>query len=138
MKKTFIIALVTLLGFSVSKAQTTNTGEDKIHSFVSLENPPVYPGGIAEFYKFLGENIKYPEQAKQNKIQGNVFVSFVVEKSGAISNVKVDRGLGYGTDEEALRVLALSPNWEPGTQNNKPVRVKYNIPIKFHMNKASN
>lgn len=138
MKKTFIIALITLLGFSVSKAQTTNTGEDKIYSFVSLENPPLYPNGIAEFYKFLGENIKYPEQAKENKIQGNVFVSFVVEKSGTISNVKVVKGLGYGTDEEALRVLALSPNWEPGLKDGQPVRVKYNLPIKFSLNKVSN
>lgn len=134
MKKIALILLVALSGFSLSKAQTTNA-EEKIYTFVALENPPKFPGGIAEFYKFLGENIKYPEAAYQNKIQGNVFVSFVVEKDGSITNVKVDKGLGYGTDEEATRVLSVSPNWIAGTQNGKAVRVKYNIPIKFALNR---
>lgn len=137
MKKIALIVLVTLLGFSVSKAQTTATADDKVYSFVAMENPPKFPGGMAEFYKFLGENINYPEQAKQEKVQGNVFISFVVEKDGSISNVKVNRKLGHGTDEEAVRVLNLSPNWIAGTQNGKTVRVRYTIPIKFSLNKQT-
>lgn len=112
--------------------------EDKIYSFVSLETPPTYPGGIAEFYKFLGATIKYPEEAAKQQIQGHVFVSFVVEKDGSISDIKVDRKLGFGTDEEAVRVLKLSRKWNPGLHLEKPVRVKYNLPIKFALNKATN
>lgn len=108
---------------------------DEVHSFVSLENPPKFPGGIDDFYKFLGDNIKYPEEAAKQDIQGNVFVSFIVEKDGSLSDIKVDRPLGHGTDEEAIRILKLSPKWEPGTQNGKTVRVKYNLPIKFSLSK---
>lgn len=104
---------------------------ESVYSFVTLENPPTYPGGVSKFYEFLGKNIKYPAMAIENDIQGNVFVSFTVEKDGSLSNIKVDRRLGFGTDEEAIRVLKLSRAWNPGTQNGKPVRVKYNIPIKF-------
>lgn len=107
--------------------------DDRVYSFVSMETPPSYPGGIAKFYQFLGENIKYPEEAEKEKIQGNVFVSFTVEKDGSLNDIKVDRKLGYGTDEEAVRVLKLSPKWNPGQQAGKPVRVKYNIPIKFSL-----
>ncbi|WP_199136185.1 TonB family protein [Pedobacter sp. ASV12] len=106
--------------------------EDKtIYNFVTLENPPSYPGGVNKFYEFLAKNIKYPTQAIENDIQGNVFVSFTVEKDGSLSDIRLDRRLGFGTDEEAIRVLKLSKNWNPGTQNGKAVRVKYNIPIKF-------
>jgi len=128
MKKLAIIAFIAMLGYNVSKAQNNN---DKTYSFVSLENPPKFPGGMVNFYKFLAQHIKYPEQAKKANIAGKVIVSFVIEKDGAVSNVKTQRGLGYGTDEEAERVLKLSPNWIAGTQNGQPVRVKYNIPIQF-------
>lgn len=120
-----------MLGYSVSKAQNN---DEKIYSFVSMENPPKFPGGMAAFYKFLGANIKYPEQAKKANIAGKVYVSFVIEKDGTVSNVKTERGIGYGADEEAVRVLKLSPDWIAGTQNGKQVRVKYNIPIQFHNN----
>jgi len=109
--------------------------DNTIYSFVSMENPPKFPGGMAKFYKFLGDNIKYPEAAKKSNIDGKVFVSFVVEQNGALNDIKIDRKLGYGTDEEAVRVLKLSPNWIPGTQNGKAVRVKYNLPIRFMDNK---
>ena len=107
--------------------------DNTVYNFVSMENPPNYPGGIEKFYEYLGKNIKYPPMAAENNIQGNVFVSFTVEKDGSITDAKVDRKLGYGTDEEALRVLRLSKRWNPGMQNGKPVRVKYNIPIKFNL-----
>lgn len=106
--------------------------EDRmIYSFVTLENPPSYPGGINKFYEFLGKNIKYPTLAIENDVQGNVFVSFIVEKDGSLSDIKIDRRLGFGTDEEAIRVIKLSRSWNPGMQNGRAVRVKYNIPIKF-------
>lgn len=105
--------------------------DGSVYNFVTLENPPTYPGGVNKFYEFLGKNIKYPAMAIENDIQGNVFVSFTVERDGSLSDIKVDRRLGFGTDEEAVRVLKLSRTWNPGTKNGKPVRVKYNIPIKF-------
>jgi protein TonB len=107
--------------------------DNQIYSFVSMENPPTYPGGMDKFYKSLGDNIKYPPMAQEQNIQGNVFVSFTVEKDGTLTDIKIDRKLGYGTDEEAVRALKLTKRWNPGMQNGKPVRVKYNIPIKFSL-----
>jgi TonB family protein len=106
-----------------------------VYSFVSIKNPPKYPGGMADFYDFLSDNIKYPQEASAKNITGNVHVGFIVEKDGSLSNIKIQRKLGYGTDEEAIRVLKLSKKWIPGMQNGKPVRVQYNIPIKFSMRK---
>ncbi|MFD0939997.1 M56 family metallopeptidase [Pedobacter boryungensis] len=108
--------------------------DNNVYSFVAMENPPSYPGGVSEFYNFLGKNIKYPLLASDNEIEGNVYVSFTVEKDGSLNDIKVDRKLGYGIDEEAVRVLKLSKRWNPGMQNGRPVRVKYNIPIRFSLN----
>lgn len=115
----------------------TKDGDNTVYSFVSMETPPSYPGGIVKFYQFLMSTIKYPKLAVENNIQGHVFVSFTVEKDGSLTDIKIDRKLGYGTDEEAVRVLGLSEKWNPGTQNGKPVRVKYNIPIKFALPKLN-
>lgn len=104
------------------------------YNFVTMENPPTYPGGMAAFYKFLGQNIKYPADAAEKNVQGNVVLSFLVAKDGSINDVKVDQKLGSGTDEEAVRVLKMSKKWNPGTQEGKPVNVKYSIPVKFSLN----
>ncbi len=122
---------ITIMGYSVNE-------DDKIHSFVSMEHPPQFNGGMAQFYRFLSNNIRYPEAASAADISGNVFVSFVVDKDGSVKNIKIDRGLGYGTDEEAVRVLSISPKWQPGTINGKAVTVKYNLPIKFALGKDKN
>jgi protein TonB len=105
--------------------------DTKVYDFVSIETPPSFPGGIEKFYAYVGKSIKYPPMAAENNIQGKVFLSFVVEKNGELTDIHVDRKLGGGTDEEAVRVLKASPHWTPGIQNGKPVRVKYNIPISF-------
>ncbi|MCJ0742018.1 energy transducer TonB [Pedobacter montanisoli] len=131
----FIATGLSLLCF-FAKAQGQNE-QDKVYNFVSMETPPSFPGGIAKFYDFLGKNIKYPEAALQNKTQGNVFLSFVVEKDGSLTDIKVEKGLGNGTDEEAVRVLKLSKKWNPGQIEQKPVRTKYNIPIRFTLNNSS-
>lgn len=121
---------ITIMGYAAKTTGDDNT----IYGFVSMETPPTYPGGMDKFYAYIGENLKYPEEAKKNEIQGKVFMSFTVEKDGAINDVKVDRKLGYGTDEEAVRVLKSSKRWNPGLINGKPVRVKYNMPISFNLN----
>jgi protein TonB len=99
--------------------------------FMVVESMPEFPGGEAALYKFLAENIKYPQMAKESGIQGRVFVTFVVERDGRVTDVKVLRGIGGGCDEEAIRVVADMPKWAPGKQRGKPVRVQYNLPVKF-------
>ena len=105
--------------------------------FTVVEKMPEYPGGDDARIKFMVENIKYPEQAKKNGIQGVVFVSYVVEKDGKISNIKTIRGIGGGCDEEAERVISLMPNWKPGIQRGQPVRVQFNLPVRFSLDKTN-
>lgn len=123
-----------LQNITVNAYAPKEEADQKVYSFVSLEMPPSYPGGMYRFYEFLAKNIKYPQMATDNEIQGNVFCSFTVEKDGALTDIKIDRRLGFGTDEEAVRVLKLGKRWNPGMQNGRAVRVKYNLPIKFSLN----
>jgi len=99
--------------------------------FTVVESMPEFPDGTVELYRYLNDNIKYPPLAKESGIQGRVFVNFVVEPNGNISNVKVLRGIGGGCDEEAVRVVENMPTWKPGKQRGRAVRVSYNLPIKF-------
>ncbi len=99
--------------------------------FTVDESMPEFPGGMGELMKYLAVNIKYPPLAKESGIQGRVFINFVVEPTGAISNVKVLRGIGGGCDEEAVRVVESMPKWKAGMQRGKAVRVSYNLPVKF-------
>lgn len=99
--------------------------------FTVVEEAPSFPGGDAARIKFLQENIKYPQIARESSIQGTVYVTFVVEKNGNVTDVRVLRGIGGGCDEEAVRVIKAMPKWNPGKQRGKPVRVQFNMPIKF-------
>ncbi len=113
----------------------TSNGPDnstEIHNYVDVMPEPY--GGAAGWNKFLQKNIKYPPEAMDHSISGRVTVSFVVEKDGHLSSIMVERGAGFGMDEEALRVLKLSKAWKPGSQNGQPVRVRYTIPISFSIN----
>lgn len=127
--------LPTNLMLNEVKVDASKNDEEPV--FSNVEILPTFPGGLKAFGEFLGENLKYPTKAKENGIQGRVFVQFVVEKDGSLSNIKVARGIGSGCDEEAVRVLAISPKWTPGVQNGKVVRVSYTIPIFFQMNGAT-
>ncbi|MDD4848248.1 MAG: energy transducer TonB [Bacteroidales bacterium] len=99
--------------------------------FIVVEAQPEYPGGDAARMKFLQENLKYPQMAKESGIQGTVYATFVVEKDGRITDVKILRGIGGGCDEEAIRVIKMMPKWKAGQQRGKGVRVQFNLPIKF-------
>lgn len=101
--------------------------------FTIVEKMPEFPGGITALYRFLGDNIKYPKQAKEIGISGKVYVSFVVETDGSISNIKIERSPHESLSDEVLRVMALMPAWNPGRQREVPVRVAYNIPIDFSL-----
>ena len=115
------------------KVKITFPTEDKDSVYNQPEVMPEFPGGMDAMMKYLSENIKYPEQAKEKNTQGRVLVTFVVEKNGSISNVKVVKGIGNGCDEEAVRVISAMPKWKPGMQNGKKVRVSFAIPISFKL-----
>lgn len=104
-----------------------------VKHFATVEVLPQFDGGIAGWGRYLTANLKYPEMAKRNNITGRVIMSFIVEKDGKLSDIKVLRGIGGGADEEAIRVLENSPPWKPGVQNGKPVRVAYTMPIFFQL-----
>ncbi len=105
--------------------------EDTVYQIV--EQMPQYTGGEEAMMKYVAENIKYPQAAKDKNIGGRVFVSFVIEKDGSVNEVKVMRGIGGGCDEEAVRVIKAMPKWKPGKQDGKPVRVSYMMPITFKL-----
>jgi periplasmic protein TonB len=99
--------------------------------FTIVEEQPSFPGGEAALMEYLGKNITYPPMARESGIQGTVFVTFVVEPDGNVTNVRTLRGIGGGCDEEAIRVVRNMPRWVPGKQRGKPVRVQFNLPIRF-------
>ena len=101
--------------------------------FISVEKMPEFPGGEEKLYKYLRDNLKYPDMATQQNIQGKVYVQFVVEKDGSIANPKVLRDIGGGCGDEALRVVRAMPKWNPGIQRTKKVRVQYTLPVNFQL-----
>ncbi|WP_316810347.1 TonB family protein [Pedobacter heparinus] len=124
-------ALSDIMIVAYGGSETEN--DDRVYDFVSIDKQPGFQGGMQNFYEYLKKAVRYPAEAQKNNIQGNVFLSFIVEKDGTLNDIKVERKLGGGTDEEAVRVLKESPKWTPGMQNGKAVRVKYNIPISFRL-----
>lgn len=102
--------------------------------FTIVEDQPAFPGGQSALMKYLQENLKYPTMAREAGIQGTVFVTFVVEKDGSITDVRILRGVGGGLDEEAIRVVESMPSWTPGRQRGQAVRVQFNLPIRFVLN----
>ncbi len=109
------------------------TEDNGIRDFASVEVMPEFPGGQSAWGKYLQKTMKYPPIARENNITGRVIVSFVVEKNGDLSDIKVLRGIGGGCDEEAVRVLKAAPSWKPGIQNGRSVRVQYTMPIFFQL-----
>ncbi|HSV88494.1 MAG TPA: energy transducer TonB [Bacteroidales bacterium] len=99
--------------------------------FIVVEQRPEFPGGEEARIQFIVENLRYPLRALEAGIQGNVFVTFVVEKDGSITDVKVLRGVGGCLDEEAVRVVKSMPRWIPGRQGDQPVRVQFTMPFRF-------
>jgi len=118
-------------GKGATEGTATSGPSNEPVSIVGLQQMPEPYGGAGAWSKFLQRNLRYPDMATDQHAQGRVYVSFIVEKDGHLSNIVVDRGAGYGMDEEAVRVLKLAPAWKPGIQNGQPVRVKYTLPINF-------
>jgi periplasmic protein TonB len=105
--------------------------DNTIQQLSAIQEKPQFPGGEDAMVEFISKNIRYPEMASRYGIQGKVYVSFIVEKDGKLSNFEIAGGVGAGCDEEALRVVKMMPDWSPGMQNNHPVRVQMNLPVKF-------
>ncbi len=102
--------------------------------FMVVEDQPEFPGGTAALLDYLRKNIKYPAICRENNIQGRVLVTFIVNKDGAIVEPEVVKSVNPSLDKEALRVISQMPNWKPGSQRGKPVRVKYTVPVNFRLN----
>ena len=101
--------------------------------FTIVEDNPTPKGGMGAFYQYVNKNIKYPNQARRMGIEGKVFVQFVVDKVGNITEVQAVKGIGAGCDEEAVRVIKGAPKWNPGKQRGRPVKVRMVLPITFKL-----
>lgn len=101
--------------------------------FVVVEDMPEFPGGETALRSFINKNVNYPVIAAENGIQGKVYVRFVVDKDGSVTNAEIARGVDPSLDQEALRVVRTLPKWKPGKQRGKPVRVSYTVPINFQL-----
>lgn len=128
--------MATVGGSGNGSALGSATGEgsgtgDEIYDAIGIEAFPEFEGGMKAWYKYVSKNLRYPEMAMDQAKGGKVFLSFVVERDGSITNVQVLKGVGFGMDEEAARVIKKSPKWNPGKQNGKAVRVRFNMPITF-------
>jgi TonB family protein len=99
--------------------------------FTAVEHAPQFPGGIENFYGYLKQNLRYPDKARDQKISGKVWINFVIEKDGSLTDIQIWRSLSPETDAEAIRVMQNCPRWNPGMQNGRPVRVEYGLPITF-------
>jgi periplasmic protein TonB len=138
------------LSTSIAMAQVTDTliNETKTDTIASAdklkntsiltiaEQMPTYPGGEDAMYEFLGSKIMYPKYAKENNITGTLIITFVVESDGSITDVRALKDIGGGCGEEAIRVVKSMPKWTPGKQNGELVRVQYNLPIRFTLEKG--
>lgn len=118
--------LLFILSAVPALAQETPAAEER-KVYTQVETNPEFPGGIQAFYRFVMKNYKTPSAARS--VSGRMIVTFVVEADGTLSGFRIVKDLGYGTGEEAVRMLKTSPKWEPGTQDGKPVAVQYALPI---------
>lgn len=116
---------------NVDESAPLDANTDEVFKVVEVD--PEFPGGEEALYKYLAENIKYPVMAKNNKVEGRVYITFVIDKDGTVSDAKVLRSVNEELDAEALRVINAMPKWKPGMQRGVPVRVQYNIPISFKL-----
>ncbi|WP_396167745.1 energy transducer TonB [Flavobacterium sp.] len=125
--KNFLFLAIALFSIQMVSAQEVkNTSDNLLYDIKGLDVKPDFPGGRDEFYKFIAKNYRTPDVKKLN---GKIYITFVIEKDGSLTDIKILRDLGYGTGKEAIRVLELSPKWLPGEQNGQKVRCTYSLPI---------
>ncbi|MBD3635865.1 MAG: energy transducer TonB [Crocinitomicaceae bacterium] len=131
MKRLFILGIA-LLSSQFTNAMDLPQDTTKTEMVYDMpEQMPQFPGGAEAMERFISEHIKYPPTAKEKRIQGKVYVQFIVEKDGSLTDIKIRRGAHQLLDDEAIRVIKLMPKWKPGSMRGKIVRVRYTIPITF-------
>lgn len=148
MKKLFVVTV--MLSALLSKAQTPQgaaadsaklsveaplmpvVGEKTFEMF-DIENPPQFPGGEAALMQFIGNNLMYPDTARESNVEGLVVGTFIIDKEGKVTDITIVRDIGYGCGDELRRILMLLPRWKPGTANGYPVRVRYTLPVRFRL-----
>ena len=133
MKKFIIMALMAVFGLTTVSAQKTVVTKKSQKVFDVVEQMPEYPGGQAALFEYISKNMKYPEDAAKKKVEGKVYVTFVVDPDGKITDVSLMRKVFPSLDAEAIRVISGMPNWIPGKQRGQAVRVKYTVPIVFRL-----
>lgn len=132
------ITLETLKAWVSGENNPFDAKRDEDEVYMSVEKTPEFPGGTNTMFDFIRKNVKYPESAKEKGIEGRVYVNFVIDKDGSISDIKVLRGLCKEIDEEAVRVVKAMPKWNPGMQDGEPVRVQYTLPFYFKISGNEN
>ena len=125
------MSLMAVFCLSTVSAQKTVVSKKNQKVFDVVEQMPEFPGGMEALFKYMAENMKYPEDAKKQQVEGRVLVQFIVETDGSVSNTEVLMRVFPSLDAEAVRVISGMPKWIPGKQNGKVVRVKYTIPVSF-------
>lgn len=118
-----------------SAARKPANSTDEVYTVV--EHQPEFPGGLKALGTYMKQNLQYPTAAKRARVSGKVFVNFIVTKTGEIADVQILKGMGFGTDEEAIRVVSQMPRWTAGRQGKEPVNVRFNLPIKFELDSVS-
>lgn len=126
------IFALTLIAAALPSHSQSSASDTTAH-FVRVERQPEYPGGYGEMMKFIKKEMKYPKEARRSRIEGTIMVTFVVGKDGSLNDVKTLRGIHPDCDAEAERIIKAMPNWIPGKVNDKPVLVRFNMPIKFKL-----
>ena len=114
-----------------SKKDSIEAAKKKFTVYSSVEEMPHFPDGEEAMLNFLSRNMVYPKEARQKGIQGRVYVTYIVDYTGTLRDIKILRGIGGGCDEEALRVIQLMPQWIPGKKDGVPVNVQFNLPLNF-------
>ena len=133
MKKLILLLLMAGCCLMTANAQKTVVSQTDQKVFDTVEQMPEYPGGMQAMIAFLQTNMKYPEDAAKQKVEGRVMVQFIVETDGSISDVHVAKQVFPSLDAEAVRVVQAMPKWTPGRERGRVVRVKYLLPIVFRM-----
>ena len=128
MRKLFLIMFF-MAFVSVNAYSQSDDSDNSVYAMV--DERAQFPGGQNEMLKYLQENLQYPEAAKANNVHGRVFVKFIVERDGSLSDIQIFRGLGSGCDEEAIRLIQSMPKWKPGKNKGKEVRTSMTVPVNF-------
>jgi hypothetical protein len=126
----FRLIFIIIAFYSTSaEAHNISGGSDTLYTQALVETMPQYPGGLSAFYAYVNDAYKTPKAALNAMVSGDMLVSFVIEKDGALTDIKILKDLKHGTGKELIRVLQKCPRWQPGMQNGRPVRVQYSLPV---------